>query len=248
MLEKQMKKEYESGLSVSEIAKKYNFSESKVLRTLKKIGTKIRSRSEAAKMALKTGRSVSPTQGKGHSKASRERMSVARAEAWKKGGQDAKNEMSEIARARWSKKSDAEKTEMLSRAGRALRKTADEGSAAEKYLFNTLVTHGYTVERHNTQLMAGEYEIDLLLPQEGIVIEIDGPQHFEPIFGDERFEKTKIYDTTKNGALIAKGLKVIRIKYVAKRFNESVGRRMWNALEKVLQSSNIKKLTYVSFD
>lgn len=246
MLDSQLKKDYEDGASVSVISKKYGVSPSMVSRRLKAMGVKMRTASEATKMALEQGRLVSPTKGKGHSDKARERMSKGRSEAWERGGEKARQEMSEIAKAKWAKKTEAEKSNLRSAAGRALRETGINGSAAENYLFKTLGANGYVVEHHNKQLMAGSYEIDLLLPDLGIVIELDGPQHYSPIFGDERFEKTKLYDTTKNGALIAKGLKVIRIKYVAKRFNQTVARKMWEALQKAL-NSKLENLTYIEF-
>jgi very-short-patch-repair endonuclease len=95
-------------------------------------------------------------------------------------------------------------------------------------------------------MIYGKYEIDIMLPKEGVAIEIDGPHHHSPIFGEDRLLRTRDLDQIKNGVLIANGLKIIRIKYTAKKFNNSVGRRMWEAFEKTMQSP-LEKLTYVEF-
>ena len=246
MIENQMKKDYESGDSIPIIAKEYGWSESKVSRTFKKMGVKIRSRSESTKLALETGRATNPTKGKTHSKEAKELMSKRRAETWEKGGEEAKKKLSEKAKENWAKKSDFEKTNMLSKAGQALRRVADEGSAAEKFLVEKLRAHGYEVEYHNKKIVYGDFEIDILLPKEGIVIEIDGPHHFSPIFGEDRLARTQEMDQIKNGVLISKGLKVLRIKYVAKKFNNSVGRKMWEAVENAL-NGEIEKIKYIEF-
>lgn len=246
MIEEQMKKDYESGESIPAISKKYGWSESKIGRTFKKMGVKIRSRSESAKLAMETGRAKNPTKGKGHSEKSKELMSKRRAETWEKDGKEARKKLSERAKENWANKSEFEKANMLSKAGQALRKVAEEGSAAEKFLVEKLKDHGYEVEYHNKSIVYGEYEIDIMLPKEGIVIEIDGPHHHSPIFGEDRLARTRELDQIKNGVLMSNGLKVIRIKYVAKKFNASVGRRMWDAFEKVI-SSPLDKLTYVEF-
>lgn len=245
-LEKNIKELYEKGYSTLEIAENLNISQSKALRTLKKMGVKLRSRSEAAKISLERGVSVSPTKGKKHTQEARERMSKAREEAWVRGGEKAREEMSEMARERWKNKPIEEIAQMRSNAGRALQEAARKGSAAEKFLVDKLRANGYAVEHHNKNIVIGEYEIDIFLPDEKVIIEIDGPHHFLPIYGEERLLKSQEYDLTKNGALISKGFTVIRIKYLAKKFNASVGRNMWNACEKALNDRQ-SNLIYVEF-
>jgi very-short-patch-repair endonuclease len=45
----------------------------------------------------------------------------------------------------------------------------------------------------------------------GIAIEIDGPSHFLPVWGEEVLNKNKKYDQKKEGLIIGKGWKLIRI-------------------------------------
>ena len=123
---------------------------------------------------------------------------------------------------------------MQTKAGQALRLAGKNGSKAENYLVEALKDAGYLVEHHNKQLMAGEFEIDILLPELAVVIELDGPQHFLPVFGEDRLAKTQLSDQTKNGVLIASGYKIIRVKYMATKFNKTVGRNMFEAVQKTL--------------
>ena len=42
-------------------------------------------------------------------------------------------------------------------------------------------------------------EVDIYLPEMGAAIEIDGPSHFLPIWGEEALSKTIKSDNEKNG-------------------------------------------------
>ncbi len=245
-MEQQIKTDYESGDSTLVIAKRYNCSTSKITRILKKLGVKLRNASEAAKIALESGRSINPTKGKTHSEESKEKMSKNKEEYRATLSEEERQKIKDQAKTKWDQKSDAEKRQMQTKAGQALRLAGKKGSKAENYLVEALKGAGYVVEHHNKQLMAGEFEIDILLPELSVVIELDGPQHFLPVFGEDRLAKTKISDQTKNGVLIASGYKIIRVKYLATKFNKTVGRNMFEAVQKTLQGK-LEKLNYVEF-
>jgi len=117
---------------------------------------------------------------------------------------------------------------MQESAGRALRITASEGSKAEKSLKKNLEAEGFEVVLHKKNLIQGKYEIDLFLPEIKTIIEIDGPQHFKPIFGEVKLQKTIKQDTIKNGLLVAAGYCVIRVKYMCKHLSQSVERKLWS--------------------
>ena len=55
-------------------------------------------------------------------------------------------------------------------------------------------------------------EIDLYIPSLKTIIEVDGPSHFLPIWGDEKLQKQINADLRKNGSLLSKGFVVIRVK------------------------------------
>jgi len=117
---------------------------------------------------------------------------------------------------------------MLEKAGRELQKTTKEGSKAEKFLRQKLLDEGYDVQLHVKNLIEGNFEIDLLLPELKLIIEIDGPQHFLPLFGEKRLEDVVKFDSIKNGLLISKGFCVIRIRYLCKHMSQSVQRKLWS--------------------
>ena len=81
---------------------------------------------------------------------------------------------------------------------------------------------------HKKGLIEGKFEIDLLLPELNTIIEVDGPQHFLPLFGEDKLANTIKMDIIKNGLLISKGFCVIRIKYLCKNMNKSVERKLWD--------------------
>ena len=103
---------------------------------------------------------------------------------------------------------------------------AIEGSKAEKSLKDGLADAGYNVILHKKDLIEGNFEIDLFLPELNTIIEIDGPQHFVPVFGEEKLQNTIKFDSIKNGLLISKGYCIIRIKYMCKHMSQSVERKL----------------------
>lgn len=223
-LNEQMKKDYEEGLSVAEVAKKYKRSQSTVNRLFKKIGVKIRTASEAQKLALASGRSKNPTEGVGHSSTAKINMSEKAANRWARITDAERDKFKQTAKDRWAKLSEADKKEMLRLAGVALKRVATEGSEIEQYLESGLLSHNFMVQKHVKNFMGGEYEIDILLKDEAIAIELDGPHHFLPIFGEERLEKTMKFDAAKNGTLISMGLTIIRVKCLYKNLTEKMKR------------------------
>jgi hypothetical protein len=52
-------------------------------------------------------------------------------------------------------------------------------------------------------------EIDILLPEINIAIELNGPVHYFPIYGDEKFKKTKNNDLLKQIEIQEKGINLI---------------------------------------
>ena len=55
-------------------------------------------------------------------------------------------------------------------------------------------------------------EIDLYIADIKTIIEIDGPSHFLPIWGDEHLQKQEQFDLKKNGTLLTRGYVIIRVK------------------------------------
>ena len=92
---------------------------------------------------------------------------------------------------------------------------------------------------HKVGLIPGEkFEIDLYLPNLLTAIEIDGPQHFLPVYGEKNLRRNIKYDAVKSGALLSRGMCVIRVKYLLKHTSQSTN----NILLKLVESE-LKKIS-----
>lgn len=204
---------YNEGLSLRDIGERVGVSASTVCRKLKK-GGHLRSKNEAAALRVENGTFESPTQDKKRSKVEKDQIARGRARAWKELDETTVESLRNGARERWNAMTDEKKEEIQKLAGAALQAVSVEGSKFEKHLYKHLVSAGYNAVLHKKGLVDGEnYEIDLYLPDQKVVIEIDGPHHFLPIFGEEKLQKTMKFDSIKNGKLLSLGLCVIRLKF-----------------------------------
>lgn len=235
-------KAYESGKSVPEIASEFSTYAVKIYRILKKHGVEIRGKSEAQVLALSKGRSKHPTKGKHMSESTKENISEKRSKAWAKMSKKEKEQFCAGARERWESLSENEIHERQKKAAEALRKVSVEGSDIEKYIRKMLISNGYNVTIYKDNI-GGEYKVDMFLKDQKVAIEIDGPLHFLPIFGEEKLQKTIKQDTIKNGLLLSKGLHVVRIKYSSKSSSLKSKRDTWKKLEKVLKDIETGKLS-----
>jgi very-short-patch-repair endonuclease len=238
---KKIIKQYtQDGLSCKEIADSLGTYSKKIERLLKKNGVELRTKSEAAKNAFKSGRSApSIKKGEKRSESDKIAISIGMEKRWKAMPESQREQIKAEAKERWDKIPEEKRREMQVKAGQALRKTCTEGSKAEKSLKSKLEANGYEVQMHKKGLIQGNFEIDLLLPALNTIIEIDGPQHFLPIFGEERLAEVVKLDGIKNGLLLGKGFCVIRVKYLCNNFNKAVERRLWDLVSKAV--ANVEK-------
>ena len=227
-------KRYTEGCSTISIAKELDTYPKKIERILKKNGEPLRSRSESQSLAIKNGRTKHPTKGTTRSEEDKMKISLGVEKAWKEMPDEQRKKFIDSAKDRWDKMSPEKRREMQEKAGRALRLACIEGSKQEKFLKQKLQDIGYEVIMHKKGLIEGNFEIDLLLPEINTIIEVDGPQHFLPLFGESKLAETIKMDSIKNGRLISKGFCVIRVKYLCRNMNKSVERKLWNLVsEKV---------------
>ena len=75
---------------------------------------------------------------------------------------------------------------------------------------------------HQVIIPAETLEIDLYIPDLRTIIEVDGPSHFLPIWGEDKLQKQINADLRKSGALLSKGYAVIRVKSLGQ---ESLSKR-----------------------
>ena len=229
--------QYNNNSSTYSIAKELGTYPKKIERILKKNGYELRSKAEAQSLAIQSGRTKHPTKGKERTDEEKLKISVGTEKRWREMPKKQKDKISKDARKRWEKISPEKKRAMQENAGRALRLASIEGSKAEKSLKNNLMKAGYDVVLHKKNLIEGNFEIDLFLPEINTIIEIDGPQHFIPLFGETKLRDTIKFDSIKNGLLVASGYCVIRIKYMCKHISQSVERKLWE-----LVSTEIDKI------
>lgn len=232
---------YDEGKSIRDIANIFNTYPNKIARQLKKAGKELRSKEDAAKMAVENGKIKPPMLGKKRTEAEKAHIGAARAKKWADMSEDELESFKKGARERWDAQSPEEKRHRQQRAGEALKRASVEGSKAEKYLYEHLTKLGYNVIMHKTGLVPGEkYEIDLYLPDLITAIEIDGPQHFLPLFGEDNLQRTIRYDAVKNGVLISKGFCVIRVKYLVKHSSVSNNGRLLQLVKSELTKIEAK--------
>ena len=133
----------------------------------------------------------------------------------------------------WDALGRAKQEEIRSLALESIRYASKHGSKTERHLNNGLTKAGYSVEFHKTGLVFGNnLEVDLFLPEVKTAIEVDGPGHFLPIWGEEKLTKQQIADTAKQGILINSGYVIIRIRQIDKSISLT---KMNHLLELILK-------------
>lgn len=208
-------------LSPYEIATKLNTYPNKVRRLLKKLGVQIRDKSEAQSLALTTGRHQHPTKGTTRSNDTKVKISEKVSTYWQNLPDDLKEKRAEQSRDMWNNMTDREKELLRKSAAEAIRAASKDGSKIEKFLRLDLTKHGFNVIYHKKSMVMNEnLEMDLFIPEAKTVVEIDGPTHFLPIWGEESLKKHIKADLHKNGLLLGSGYVVIRIKYLVKNLSE----------------------------
>ena len=228
-------KKYGEGHSTISLAKELRTYPKKIERILKKNGHALRSRSESQSLAIEKGRAKHPTKGQKRSEEEKLKISMGVEKAWQEMSDETKQKFCEDAKDRWDNMAPSKRREMQEKAGRALRLACLEGSKQEKLLKRRLEELGHEVVMHKKGLIEGNFEIDLLLPEMNTIIEVDGPQHFLPLFGEEKLAETIKMDSIKTGRLISKGFCVIRVKYLCRNMSRSVERKLWDLVSKEVE-------------
>lgn len=222
-LDKQIIQMYnEDNLSTYEIAKQLDTYPNKIRRILKKHGVSLKTRSQAQKNALEAGRSSHPTEGKKRSKQERIKISKGLMCFWEDMSDQERERRSQQAKRMWENMSASHKEEMRSKGIEAIRIAAVEGSKLEKFFCKSISEAGYRVEMHKMINPVEKLEIDLFIPDLKTIIEVDGPSHFLPIWGQDKLDKQINADLRKSGSLLNMGFVVIRVKSMGQ---ESVAKR-----------------------
>lgn len=224
--------------STYEIAELLNTYPNKVRRILKRHGCQLKTQSEAQKNALTSGRKDHPTSGKKRSYEEKLKISSSLSEHWENLTEEQRKLRSDNAKERWENMSESQREKICQMATEAIRKAGKEGSKFEKFLRTKLAEAGYRLEYHKKNLIPNEkLEIDLYIPELQTIIEIDGPSHFWPVWGEEKLQKQIKADLHKSGLLLGKGFVIIRLKLLK---TVSLSRQEEIAKELIQNLSDIK--------
>lgn len=200
-------------LSFQDIAKKFATYANRIRRDATRLKIPIRDKSEAQKNALKTGKHSHPTKGQKRSDAIKNKIGLSVMRSWDSLTESERDQRAEKAKQQWEKLSDEEKQLILASANKAVREASKRGSKLENFLLKELLRFNYRTEFHKEQMLSNtKLQIDIFLPDHNIAIEVDGPSHFSPIWGEDSLQRNKKYDNKKTGLITGKGYYFIRIK------------------------------------
>ena len=201
------------GWSTYEIADQLHTYPNKVRRILKKNGIPLRDSSAAQKNALEKGRATHPTAGFSLSEETKKKISESQGEVWDSLTEKEKQHRSQIGKESWDQKSEQEKAQFIAEAQNAVRESSRTGSKLEHFLLSELGKRKLRVEFHKEHWLKNQnLQVDLYLPEYRSAIEVDGPSHFKPVWGQENLEKNIKADLQKTGLILGSGLVMIRIK------------------------------------
>jgi hypothetical protein len=132
---------------------------------------------------------------------------------------------------------------------RARMETSRHGSRIQNDV-RDLMSNDYRVMTEVGNLRGGlKLRIDIFLPKYGIAIEIDGPSHYEPLFGEDALKKSKLRDKRKNDILTNSDIKVIRVRLPHKTYRRFLALEIYNELKKLIKNrKKLKDITYLKVD
>jgi len=200
-------------MSVHQIAKKFNTYPNKIRRLLKHCGVTLRTRSETQKLALENGSATHPTEGRSRSYEERLKISQKMVSYWGDMDDDQRQVRADQAKENWNALTSEKKHEMRELATAALKAASKGGSKFENFVKRQISDAGYDVEAHKKDLIFNEkLEIDLYIKELRTIIEVDGPSHFYPVWGEAKLQKQIRADHDKNGLILTQGFVVIRVQ------------------------------------
>lgn len=228
--------EYEkNNRSFQQIATDYGTYSNKVRRDAKKFNIKIRDKSEAQKNALENGTHKHPTKGKIRNEEVKAKIGLGVLNSWESMSDKEIDQRKLKAKKQWESLSEDKKQQMMSSANKAVRQSSKTGSKLEKFLLSALLKDGYRVEFHKEQLLSNtRLQIDMFIPSLNIVIEVDGPSHFLPVWGEQTLDRNIKYDNKKTGLILGKGYVLIRIKQT-RDFSKTRGLLIYEDLLKTIR-------------
>ena len=207
--------------STYEIAQDLKTYPNKIRRALNTLGVDLRDKSSAQTVAIESGRHEHPTRGKKRTEAEKVAISNGMATYWENMEEDERKRRSDLSKKQWAEMSEEDKANLRKLAAEAVRKASKEGSKIEKFIYEGLTKVGYDVIFHKRGLVANEnLEVDLFIPAINTAIEIDGPAHFLPIWGEQSLNRHIRADAQKAGLLMNRGFVILRVKNIIRNLSQ----------------------------
>jgi very-short-patch-repair endonuclease len=237
---------FDKEMSIYEIAEQLESNPSKIRRVLISSGCELRTRNDAQKNRLASGKAEHPTKGKIIPESVRIKIGDAAYDKWQNMSDEERARRANDASKRLLARDDRE--EMQKKGFEAIAKAAKEGSALEKYLADKLLDAGFQVLIHQKHMVqSNNMHLDILLPIEKIAIEVDGPSHYESVWSEEDLARVKKTDQKKNGLLVLNGYNVIRVKQPrgpSKKFVRETGIALVDLVNEIIKKGLKKKQVY----
>lgn len=209
-------------MSTYGVAEQIGCNQSHIVRLISKFNKenpnnpiKKRDKSEAQKTFIeRTGKHQ--REGLVHTEDTKEKISDTMREVYdSEKGDEIREKISQKRHEEWAELSDLQKAEVLDnlkQSGRTKSQKGD-GSKFENFLADSLKNEGFLVEQRTKAYTPGQkFHVDIALYNEKIIIEVDGPTHWSPIYGDAELIKVQEKDKSKDSILNSNGWNVLRVQ------------------------------------
>ena len=184
-------------------------------RFMKKAGIPMRTKAQAQKNYLKDN--DHQMKGRKHTDETKKKISSSLGEFWDgltdEEREEVKRKIGSAWKRKWEAMTEQERKLMMEDLSLKAKEAQGQGSRLERFIAEELRKRGYTIEERSVNYTAGkDFEVDLALPVEKIAIEVDGPTHFLPIYGEEHLEKQQERDARKDEQVNAVGMSMLRVR------------------------------------
>lgn len=236
---------YEHNYSMNEIAGVLGTYLNRVLRDATSLGFKKRSKSETQKLLLAEGKREHPTKGKQRSEDTKLKISEGVGTMWDNMNDTDRKSRQDKSREHWESIDPNKKKDIKNKAMAGIRKSSKEGSKLEKFIYDSLTKAGFVIIYHKEHSLLNEkMHLDMVLPNYGIVIEIDGPSHQEPIWGEETFSRNQRADKNKTALCLSMGYWMLRVKQnkrLSQRYMRQLSTKVLETITSIKDGKIVKK-------
>ncbi|MHA2063107.1 MAG: DUF559 domain-containing protein [Candidatus Thorarchaeota archaeon] len=203
------------GLSMRKVAQTIGAPLATLSRFMKKHGITARDKGQAQKNYLKNN--DHQMKGRKHTTETKKQISASLGDFWEGLTDDerekVKRKIGSAWKRKWESMSEQERKLMMEGLSSKAKESQGQGSRLERFIAEELRKRGYFVEERSTNYTAGkDFEVDLALPTERVAIEVDGPTHFLPIYGEEHLEHQQERDARKDDMINGIGYSVLRVR------------------------------------